>query len=74
MIRTPAHKQTDPAKAAGQIKTLGEYIDQKTDHDPKKLTFKEWALKTYPNGLGVTDRTQTWVMMQAAWDAGRENM
>jgi hypothetical protein len=34
MIRTPAHKQTDPAKAAGQILTLGDYIKQKNAHDP----------------------------------------
>ena len=26
MIHVPAHKQTDPAKAAGQIATLADYV------------------------------------------------
>ena len=74
MIRVPAHKQRDPAKAPGVIKTIGDYIQQKTAGDPKKLTFKEWALKTYPNGLGIRDRTQAWSLMQAAWEAGQANV
>lgn len=56
MIRTPAHKQTDPQKAPGVTKdfdrhpylktstadqTLGDYYKKKMDA-AKKLTFEEW--------------------------------
>ena len=34
----PAHKQRT-------ITTLGDYIEQKLDNEPKKLTFEEWSLK-----------------------------
>lgn len=27
-MSTPAHKQTDPTKAPGQIKTLGDYVQK----------------------------------------------
>lgn len=47
MIRTPAHKQTDPAKAPGQIRTLGDYIltvvaEEGKPIRPKKLSFEQW--------------------------------
>lgn len=72
MIRTPAHKQTDPAKAAGQIKTLGDYIQQKTANDPKKLTFDEWyaARFKYANGSEI----HIYLACKDTWDASRANL
>jgi len=70
MIRIPAHKQIDPAKAAGQIKTLGDYIQQKTANDPKKLTFEEWWTKEH-------DHTPEWgsyEILKQCWDASRANL
>lgn len=57
MIRTPAHKQTDPTKAAGQIKTLGEYIDQKTAGDQVMKDSKDCTCpqKEYNDGFHRKD-------------------
>lgn len=72
MIRTPAHKQTDPAKAAGQIKTLGDYIKQKTANDPKKPTFEEWWKLNTPYATGT--EIKIFELCKAAWDASRANI
>jgi hypothetical protein len=50
-MSVPFHKQTDPAKQAGQIvnpipeQFLHQYIERKTE-EPKKITFKEWLKKS----------------------------
>lgn len=42
-MSVPAHKQTNPAHAPGQIKTIGQYVEGKyPEAMKKKLTFGEW--------------------------------
>lgn len=80
----PAHKQTDPTKAPGQIvnkfdTTLSDYITSIKRRDAldqvaqeKKLSFDEWyvSLKAKPGQMPYDD---WFIGMQAAWQAGQEN-
>jgi hypothetical protein len=67
VIRTPAHKQTDPAKAPGQ--TLGEYIAAKYPELPR-MSFNDWFHEyTLKHGL-----PPAYIAAQAAWNASRENL
>ena len=84
MIRTPAHKQTDPSKAPGMTKdfdrhpylktstadqTLGDYYKKKMDA-PKKLTFDEW-LKT--SSFVIPDHT-IYEWLSDCWQEAQKNV
>lgn len=79
MIKTPFHKQTDPAKQAGQVKneiTLGNYLENKYPEEmKKKMTFEEWYKKRYNDiewmskDLAIAHYTS----MKKCWEAAQEN-
>lgn len=80
MIHTPAHKQTEPEKRPGQIKTLGDYIQQvqEQENPKKKLTFEEWFNEFIP--LVNRTRGEEWnnagysrQNIKMIWDAAQEN-
>lgn len=70
MIKTPFHKQTDPAKQAGQVKndiTLGDYLENKYPEEmKKKMTFDEWWNINQPT-------TNQYDCFMECWDAAQEN-
>jgi hypothetical protein len=70
MIKTPAQHQTDPKKSPGQIKTIGDYIEQvhQQEFPKKKFTFDEWW-----NKQGYED-SPWYHELQLCWDESRENM
>jgi hypothetical protein len=72
VIRTPAHKQTDPAKAPGQVKsehTLGEYIAKKYPPEIKHSmsSFDEWFY-AYTLKYGLPP---AYIVANAAWNAAK---
>jgi len=77
-MSVPFHKQTDPAKQAGQIvfspsapNTSEQYLHQyiaKKDDNPKRITFDEWFTDTYSN---PDDEVYYW--SRRAWDAALKN-
>lgn len=68
MMRVPFHKQTDPAKQAGQIKnevTLGDYLEKKYPEEmKKKLTFDEWWHQNNDDSLCYNCAKHTWQAAQ----------
>jgi hypothetical protein len=74
MIRTPPQHQIDPNKVPGQIRTLGDYIEQVTRQEfpKKKLKFNEWWKQyTKHNNIRVLSSAEIAI---AAFQAGQENM
>ena len=73
MFRTPAHKQTDPAKKPGQIvnkvKTLGDYVEKMVAAEaaPRKLTFDEW----FETESGMSEYSRS--IAYYGWKAAKEN-
>lgn len=75
MMKTPAHKQTDPMKRPGQIindVTLTDYYNRKYAEQVKpKLTFDEW----FTQAEGEFDFSGTYTdTFRAVWEAAQENM